>query len=404
MNGSDNAPPPSVEKAYLMIEADTGWPNPIVSSTSSKPTAVTGPSGVKMTGPYDYVPPEDWLLDDDHFGGAFGFNTETSPGASIPELSSLKKFLPEDHLWPIDNIWLFHTGAGEFNGNLDHYNAGMNAMFEAFGRNKYTATGVIQWMLNNGWPGTIWHLYDFYLQPAGGYFGTKKACEPLHIQYSYDDRSIVVVNSVNRDFKDLTAEAAMYDFNLKKLFSKKVQLASPSDSVQRLFNLPSDSIDTTMYFVRLTLLDKASKVVSTNFYWLPKKQAVMDWSVEHQQVHPYYTDALSYGDLSLLNQLKKAQVDATASRLTDGSGVRVQIHNPSASLAFQVHLSIVNEKSGDEILPVLWDDNYISLLPGESRTVVASYSSGAAGDPLRLEVNGWNVDSKFAGVADARPN
>jgi exo-1,4-beta-D-glucosaminidase len=428
MNGSDNAPPPSVEKAYLKIEADTGWPNPIVSSTSSKPTAVTGPSGVKMSGPYDYVPPEDWLLDDDHFGGAYGFNTETSPGAAIPELSSLKKFLPEDHRWPIDNVFLFHAGAGNLNGNLDHYNAGMNAtygppkglndyvfksqamsydgqraMFEAFGRNKYTATGVIQWMLNNGWPGVIWHLYDFYLQPAGGYFGTKKACEPLHIQYSYDDRSVVVVNSVNRDFKELTAEATMYDFNLKKLFSKKVQLASPSDSVQRLFNLPSDSIDTTMYFVRLTLFDKASKVVSTNFYWLPKKQAVMDWSVEHQQAHPYYTDVLSFGDLSLLNQLKKARVDASGSRLTDGSGVRVQIHNPSASLAFQVHLSVVNDKGGDEILPVLWDDNYISLLPGESRVVVARYSSAATGDPLRLDVNGWNVDSKSTGVVDAQP-
>jgi exo-1,4-beta-D-glucosaminidase len=159
-----------------------------------------------------------------------------------------------------------------------------------------------------------------------------------------------------------------------------------------------------MYFVRLTLLDKTSKVVSTNFYWLPKKQAVMDWSVEHQQTHPYYTDALSYGDLSLLNQLKKARVDASASRLTDGRGIHVQIHNPSASLAFQVHLSIVNDKSGDEILPVLWDDNYISLLPGESRVVVARHNSAAAGDPLRLEVNGWNVDSKSTGVEDAQPS
>ena len=72
---------------------------------------------------------------------------------------------------------------------------GERAMFEAYGRNKYTATGVIQWMLNNAWPSLIWHLYDFYLRPGGGYFGTKKANEPLHVQYSYDDRSIAVVNS-----------------------------------------------------------------------------------------------------------------------------------------------------------------------------------------------------------------
>ncbi len=65
---------------------------------------------------------------------------------------------------------------------------GERAMFEAYGRNKYTSTGVVQWMLNNAWPSIIWHLYDWYLRPGGGYFGTKKACEPLHVQYSYDDQ------------------------------------------------------------------------------------------------------------------------------------------------------------------------------------------------------------------------
>ena len=72
------------------------------------------------------------------------------------------------------------------------------AMFEAYGKNKYASTGVIQWMLNNAWPSMIWHLYDYYLDAGAGYFAAKKACEPLHIQYSYDDRSIVVVNSTYR--------------------------------------------------------------------------------------------------------------------------------------------------------------------------------------------------------------
>lgn len=428
-NGSDNAPPPTVERAYLKILAESGWPNPVISSTDSRPTAVTGPSGMKMTGPYDFVPPEYWIMDTGHFGGAYGFNTETSPGAAIPVLSSLKKFIPEDHLWPIDYIWLLHTGAGDLNGNLDHYNTSMNAMygppkglndyllksqamsydgeramFEAFGRNKYGATGVIQWMINNGWPSSIWHLYDFYLQPAGGYFGTKKALEPLHIQYSYDDRSVVVVNSVNRDYMELTAEATMYDFNLKKLFYKTVQLASPADSVQRLFNLPDNNIDTEVYFVRLTLTDKTSNVVSTNFYWLPEKPSVMDWSIEHQQAHVYYSDVLSYGNVSMLNQLKQVQLDASVSSepLSEGKSVRVQIHNPSKNLAFQIHLSIVDDKSEEEILPVLWDDNYFSLLPGESRVVFARYSAAQAVEHPRFEVDGWNVDSESTKVEDTQ--
>lgn len=418
MNGSDNPPPAGVEEAYRKVLVEAGWPNPFVSSASAMPTSVSGASGVKMTGPYDYVPPGYWLIDDDHFGGAFGFNTETSPGAAIPVSSSLKKFLPKEHLWPIDSLWNFHSGAGSLNGNLEHFNSSMNAiygppkgfddyivksqamaydgeraMFEAYGRNKYKSTGVIQWMLNNAWPSLMWHLYDYYLQPAAGYFGTKKACEPLHIQYSYDDRSVVVVNSVNQNFSDLTAEASMYNFNLRRLFYRKTTLASAADSVQRLFTIPEEHIDTDVHFVQLTLFDANRRVMSTNFYWLPKKLSTYDWSTEHEKQHPYYTGVTSYEDLSMLNQLQKVPLDVTASasRPLEGQDVRVQIHNPSKNLAFQIHLSVVDEKSGEEILPVLWDDNYFSLIPGESRIVVAHYSSTNVGH-LRLEVGGWNID------------
>lgn len=416
MNGSDNPPPARVEEAYRKVLAEAGWPNPVISSASAMPTSVSGPSGVKMTGPYDYVPPGYWLIDDDHFGGAFGFNTETSPGAAIPVISSIEKFLPKEHLWPIDSLWNFHSGAGIFNGNLDHFNSSMNAiygppkgfddyimksqamaydgeraMFEAFGRNKYKSTGVIQWMLNNAWPSVIWHLYDYYLQPAAGYFGTKKACEPLHIQYSYDDRSVVVVNSVNQNFSDLTAEASMYNFNLRRLFNRKITLASAADGVQRLFTIPEENIDTDVHFIQLTLLDKTGRVLSTNFYWLPKKLSTYDWSTEHEKQHPYYTGVTSYEDLSMLNQLQKVHLHASATRPTESADVRVQIHNPSKNLAFQIHLSVVDEKSGEEILPVFWEDNYMSLMPGESRVVVAHYSSAPNADRLRLEVDGWNI-------------
>ena len=146
--------------------------------------------------------------------------------------SCLRKFLPADQLWPQNAFWNFHAGSEGFKDlshfdsamdaiygapkNLDDYELksqamaydGERAMFEAYSRNKYTtSTGVIQWMLNNAWPSTIWHLYDYYLQPAGGYFGTKKACEPLHVQYSYDDNSINVINSLYQKFSGLTVTA-----------------------------------------------------------------------------------------------------------------------------------------------------------------------------------------------------
>jgi exo-1,4-beta-D-glucosaminidase len=428
MNGSDNAPPGNVEMAYRKILAEAGWPNPIVSSASSKTTTVSGASGVKMTGPYDYVPPGYWLIDTDHFGGAFGFNTETSPGAAIPVLGSIRKFLPQDHLWPIDSMWKMHMGAGDLNG-ITHFNESMDAiygppkglddylrksqamaydgeraMFEAYGRNKYQSTGVIQWMLNNGWPSMMWHLYDYYLQPAAGYFGTKKACEPVHIQYSYDDRSIVVVNSVNRDYNKLTAEISLYDFNLRQLFNRKIAVDSAADSVRRLLTIPEDVIDTDVHFVRLTLADKQGRVLSTNFYWLPRKPSTYDWSMESEKKHPYYTGVTSYEDLTMLNQLRKVHVDlsASASRQPNSGEVSVHVHNPSKNLAFQIHLFVVDQKSGEEILPVLWEDNYFSLMPGESREITARYDTAVNAGGLKLQVDGWNIDTETAPVEEAK--
>jgi exo-1,4-beta-D-glucosaminidase len=428
MTGSDNAPPADVERLYRKILAETGWPNPIVSSATSKPTPVSGASGVKMTGPYDYVPPSYWLLDKDHFGGAFGFSTETSPGAAVAVPGSLRKFLPKEHLWPADSVWNVHAGAGNLNGSLKHFNESMDAiygpptgfddyiakaqamaydgeraMFEAYGRNKYQATGVIQWMLNNGWPSNMWHLYDFYLQPAGGYFGTKKACEPLHIQFSYDDRSVVVVNSVNRAFTGLTAEASMYDFALRRLFFRRALLDSAADSVQRLFVIPADNVSGGVHFVRLRLTDRTGQTVSANFYWLPKTLSTFDWAVEHQKDHPYYTAVTKYEDLSELNRLPKVRLDAAATFLRRGQSedVRVEIKNASKDLAFQIRLALVDARSGDEVLPVLWEDNYVSLLPGESRTLVAHYASPAPARALRLDVNGWNIEAAAAPVQAA---
>src|SRR5213079_1825443 len=98
---------------------------------------------------------------------------------------------------------------------------GQRAMFEAYARNKYTSTGVIQWMLNNAWPSMIWHLYDYFLRPGGGYYGTKKACEPVHVQYSYDDRSVAVVNDLQQPFTGLKVSAEVFDLNLASKFSQE---------------------------------------------------------------------------------------------------------------------------------------------------------------------------------------
>ncbi len=355
--GSDNSPTTQAEAVYLKVFQEERWPNPYVSSAAKATTGGAGPTGVKMTGPYEYVAPDYWLLDRER-GGAFGFNTETSPGPAIPEVASLAEMIPKEHLWPIDEFWNFHAGGGGYRnvnvftaalegrygkaGSLEDYvkksqvmtYEGERAMFEAYGRNKYQATGVIQWMLNNAWPSIIWHLYDFYLRPGGGYFGSKKACEPLHVQYSYDDRSVVVVNSNYQAFSGYKVAAKVLNSDLSEKFSKAQSVDIGSDAAVRVFTLPEIGDLSTLYFVRLTLNDPAGKLVSSNFYWLSTHPDVSDWARSNGR----YTPIQSYADLTGLEKLPEVKLKVVTR--TEGRGAEeaahVTIENPASQLAFVV--------------------------------------------------------------------
>ncbi|HVD90838.1 MAG TPA: hypothetical protein VNC21_01095 [Vicinamibacterales bacterium] len=412
LNGSDKPPPADVEQKYLDIERELEWDRPTVSSATEAPGPVSGPSGVKMRGPYDYVPPSYWLLDKKD-GGAFGFATEISPGAAVPPVESLEAMLPEARRrWPIDERWNFHAGGGEFK-NIARFTAALEArygkatdvrdyarkaqaltyeteraMFEGYARNKYRATGVIQWMLNNAWPSIIWHLYDYYMRPGGGYFGTKAACEPLHVQYSYDDRSIVLVNDTQQPVGGVTVTATLLDFTLAPRFSKTVTLDVGADEVARAFTIPEVPTLSTTYFLQLTASTARAGDASRNFYWLSTKPDVLS-----EKSQWFFTPTVSHADLTALTSLPRAQIAASVALDRKGREPfgRVTIENTGGALAFQLRLQAV-DATGAEVLPVYWQDNYLSLLPGERREIAVSWPPTAK--PVSVVViEGWNVAS-----------
>ena len=426
--GSDFAPPPEVEMMYLQVLKESDWPNPAIASAGGRTTTV-GPTGVKMTGPYEYVAPSFWYLDHRH-GGAFGFNTETSPGPAIPPIESLRRMLPPDHLWPIDSVWEYHAGgmsrtlsvftvaldkrygpshsAEEYSrkAQLQAYEA-HRAMMEAYGRNKFTSTGIIQWMLNNAWPSMIWHLYDWYLRPGGSYFGVKKACQPLHVQYSYDDRSIVVVNSYYQSFSRLKVTAKVYNLDMTEKFSRQTDVDVGSDSSTRVFTLPEISGLTSTYFVSLTL-ESRGEVKSRNFYWLSTTPETIDFAREQEDTTGQYdistwAPTKAFADYTALNRLPQVDVQVSARSQVQGveGSTTVILHNPQRALAFGIRLKVsrtvsnrvsAEAPSDNEILPVLWQDNYFELLPGETRQITATYRASDAGKAApTVEVEGWNV-------------
>jgi len=416
LNGSDNPPNERAEKKYLEVLKETNWPSPVLSSATAKLSKVSGSTGVRMTGPYEYVPPIYWYVDTKH-GGAYSYNTETSPGPAIPPVESLRRFLPKEHLWPIDEFWNFHAGGGVFKDvkvfttalnarmgearSLEDYARkaqvmaydGQRAMFEAYARNKYTSTGVIQWMMNNAWPSLIWHLYDYYLRPGGGYFGTKKACEPLHIQYSYDDRSVVVVSSYNRDMWKLKATARILNLDMAEMFSKTVEVEARPDCSTRVLTLPEPQGLTSTYFVKLQLDDVAGKTVSSNFYWLSTKPETL----EDSKATWYYTPTKTYADFTALNTLPAVELNISTRSERRGRDevARITLTNPSRSLAFFTRLKINRGKAGDEVLPIIWQDNYFPLMPGEKREITATYFwEGLGGTPPYVAIEGYNVTAK----------
>jgi exo-1,4-beta-D-glucosaminidase len=425
LNGSDNPPPPDVEEMYLKVESDLLWPNPTVSSATAKPAA-SGASGVKMSGPYEYVAPSYWQADphrapgeqDCNFGGCgggYGFNSETSMGPAVPVIESVQRMVPKEHLWPMDEYWNFHAGGGAFKdlhvftealnarygpatsaedftykSQLMTYE-GVRAMYEGYSRNKYTSTGVIQWMLNNAWPSMIWHLYDYYLQPGGGYFGAKKSMQALDPIYGYDDHSVWLISSQYTDAKGLKLTARILNLDGTQKFTKEAKLDAAADSTQKVLEVPEVSGLSGTYFLDLRVTDGSGKLVGSNFYWLSTRPETLDWSKSNW----YTTATASYADYTSLAQLPKTKLKVASH--TESKGVEsithVTLENPGKAIAFFVRLKVNKGKGGEEILPVVWQDNYVSLLPGEKREITATYRTAELGTAMpELEMKGWNVE------------
>ena len=228
--------------------------------------------------------------------------------------------------------------------------------------------------------------------PGGGYFGTKKACEPLHgAQYAHNDHSVWVVNSLYQAFPGMKVHAAVYNLDMTEKFAKDVPLDIGADSSTRAIEIPKIDDLSPTFFVRLELRDATNKLVSTNFYWLSTTEETLDWT----KTNYYVTPVLQHANLQALNTLPAVKLVGSSKAMRNGAteSIEVTLSNPSKALAFAVSLRLTDAR-GDDVLPVFFEDNYFSLMPGEKRTVDIQYSpeDGHVGSAL-VHVDGWNVEA-----------
>lgn len=411
--GSDKLPRPKLEERYNTYLNEVDPSRPRLAACKANVSKISGATAVKMNGPYDYVPPIYWYTDKRN-GGAFGFNTETGPGPQPPPLESIKRMIPGDRLWPINDVWEYHCARKKFN-TLDRYMHAlehrygkpasledfdrkarvvnyetMRAMFEAFGVNKHKSTGVIQWMFNSAWPGMYWQLFDYFLMPNGAFYGAKTACQPLNIVYNYGDKAIYIVNDTRLSHENLSAEIQVFNFDSQRIFFKSIPVSIGKNKSRKILDFPGIKNLSSIYFIDLKLKHSSGKVVGDNFYWLSTKEDVLD----EKGTTWYYTPIKEFADFTGLSNLGRVTLDVGHRFETIGSGQRVQVtlENSTGKIAFFIRLKLVGSQSGSSILPVFWDDNYISLLPGEVKTISGMFSNeDTGGETPVLVYSGWNV-------------
>jgi len=448
---SDNAPPSSTESATLSAFAQADFDVPIISSAEYKSSAKLGPSGEKE-GPYDWVPPSYWYDtshsgggDQTNSGGSWGFDSEESAGDTVPTLDSIRRFMSasdQSNLWQNPSFNQYHlnyeNGHGGYSfGQLFVFDQALTkrygkwtdlnsyvqeaqlanyentrSQFEAFihhsTKTPTPATGTIYWQVNKGWPSLLWTLYNYDGDQAGSFFGAKKANETLHVLYGYDNNSVTVDNLGGSSQSGLSVESKVYDLAGKVLDDQTVNAITLSSQQVRTGVLspkvpgattPPAAAKTS--FVEL-VLRKGSTVVDRNVYWLSSQKDVVNWG--STLGNPQATMS-QYGNLTALHSLPGSSVKVTA-KTSGGSGpngadtvTTVTVTNTaSTAVSFFLRADIrrgsgSTPASGDnQVTSALWNDNDITLWPGESQTLTASYDSAdLRGASPVVSLSGWNV-------------
>jgi hypothetical protein len=231
--------------------------------------------------------------------------------------------------------------------------------------------GVLLWMSHPCWPSFVWQTYDFYFEPTAAYFGCKKASEPIHIQWNRATNFIEVVNLSGGNQTGLTAQLEILDLFGSKAAMKSASVDSPEDSVQPAFPLPVVTDLSPVTYLRLTL-SKGVTVISTNFYL--------------RGIHE--------DDYRAIRELPKITLTAatTIQRKGDVWLLTTSLQNPTSTPALMVRLKAVRETAGDRILPAIYSDNYIALMPGESRTITTELAhADTRGQRPKIVLSGFNL-------------
>ncbi len=434
-NGSDGRAPPEVRGWYHDILSELHWQNATVDTVSSINRDENGDiawDGIQMAGPYSWRPPSYWFAG--KYAATRGSSAEQGDNEHIPPFASLKQFIPADKLWPINEAWSFHAGSDSSNSQLEsirtavvrrygssrgaeefarkaqlaHYES-TRAQFEAFAANGWdTHKMTIYWMLNNHWPSFFGNLFDYYLRPGGAYYGAKTGLRPLSAvfdAYATGDHSQAKITAVNQspdDQRDLQVRVRTYDLQGRVRDDRTAAgIDIPSGGAAQALSLPRIPVSSPVYFVRCELMDAAGKVLSENVYWQSQQR---DDVGDPSNDAAFALKQTSWADMTALNWMPRTPLDVRAQRSAENGGdaVTIALTNTSKQVAFFERAEVTATRDGDEILPVEYSDNYVTVFPGETVQVRALVPTSGA-TPQWVRVNGYNTDQIVVPIDTGKP-
>ena len=342
-------------------------------------------------GPYRMLPVKEYFT---LKNGARTFHSERGM-PNVMTFESLQRTFSPEGLWPQSGEWGMHDYTLESAQRASTFNAiiakgygepkdvrefaglaqwvnydGHRAMFESRSAHRM---GLLMWMSHPCWPSMVWQTYDYYFEPTAAYFGIKKACEPLHIQWNAATDEVEVVNYHARHRAGLKAVAQVLNMDGSVAWEKEAEVDSREDTTVKCFKLEYPDGLSDVHFIKL-VLKEGDRVVSENFYHRGKEE----------------------GNYQALKQLPRVslQEDMECRQTPEGEWLAVvTLENDSRTPALMIRLNIVGKNDGLQFLPVFYSDNYFALLPGEKKTVEVRWKDvDTRGNRPKLEVTGYNVD------------
>ena len=319
---------------------------------------------------------------------------------NVPAYESLMKMLTEDHAWPMDNVWGMHDFCGRSAQLTDFYEEkiknwygtyknlkefarmaqimnyeGMKAMYE--GMYFKERNGLIMWMSQSAWPSMVWQTYDYYYDTNGGYFGCKKGNAPISAYWPNTQKSrkneIILRNFTATDQTNLRVELNIYDINGDKIHSDSKILDIAANTSKTAMNIPALNTTNNIRFIKTEVFNSGGTLISDNFYWMNSKS-----SQNHK----------------VLKNLPQVELEMNSTQISNAgnnSRYAVTISNNSNAPALLIRLKTLDEATGEQMLPVYYDDNYFSLMPGQSQTITLEIDSRYNTGTPKFAIEGWNI-------------